>query len=111
MGYCVLFWFWIVNENEIITHLIWAIRYVWIRVQDPTYTCIVISSTEVEQKLQINEDSMSKDKNLESGEEEVIFQEEMRRVAKTVILAMRSTADLFASVIQEELQVAWGSVK
>jgi hypothetical protein len=37
----------------------------------------------------------------ESTQEEAALQEEMRRVAKTVILAMRSEADLFRAMDAE----------
>lgn len=63
------------------------------------------SSIEADHDPQLSEGALSEAKNLESAQEEDVFQDEMRRVAKTIILAMRSTADLFASVAQEELNV------
>ena len=64
------------------------------------------SGVNADKDLMLSEET----KNLESVGEEEVLQDELSRVAKTVILAMRSTTDIFSSVAQEEFQILEGSM-
>ena len=62
------------------------------------------SNIKDDQSNQLSEAILSEGGTNGASQTEAALQEEMRRVAKTIILAMRSEADIFSEIAREELQ-------
>lgn len=78
--------------------------HMWLHQQRSEKGIASTSSTEYE--TEISEDgTITPDGALEGTREQVVFEDEMRRVSKTVILAMRSEADLFAVMGYDDVPV------